>query len=411
MFEEFDGRLDNVVTRIRMNSSGHTTWLAPFVFLTSCKIDVSDFPFDEQNCNLKFSSWVYPGTKINLTGMGNQYALLAEKKVDNGEWEVISIPIKRNVRYYEAVPDEPYPDMNFVIHLKRRSLFYIVNLVIPNFLITLLAFFSFFIPVECGERISFIITVLLSMTVFLLLVAESIPPTSDAVPVISIYFTASIVEVSLALIATGISLRVNYSYLFGNKRMSPRLKRLLFGTLGPKLGFNTSSFVKFRGRREVVERERNGGFYNFWRTFRKRRKSSLEVEEEQKMNTISQVEMTIPNGGQRKHKPLSSTFSSSSDENSDSFCSCSAVHSQDRTTASNTAANSVSREYKASEMNAISEGVSLVARTLQNNDIAAREALECKMVAAIVDRTFMFLFVALFSISSLIILLLPHMRT
>lgn len=47
----------------------------------------------------------------------------------------------------------------------------------------MVALLSFFLPPESGEKISLGITVLLSLTVFLLLVAETMPPTS-AVPVV-----------------------------------------------------------------------------------------------------------------------------------------------------------------------------------------------------------------------------------
>lgn len=405
VFEEFDGRLDNVVTRIEMFHNGRSLWLAPFVFLTSCKIDVSNFPFDEQTCILKFSSWVYSGKKLNLTGMGNKTAFLSDKRVSNGEWEVVSIPVVRQVRFYEALPDVPYPEMIFKIHLKRRSLFYIVNLVIPNFLITLLAFFSFFIPAECGERISFIITVLLSMTVFLLLVAENIPPTSDAVPVISVFFTASIVEVSLALIATGVTLRINYSYLFGKRHLSPKFKRFLFKTLGPTLAVDTSSVIETK-EKEDVKQERKA-FRDFRKAFRRRRKRSSGEEGELGMNSLS-VETAKPNGGSRAVRYIPSMSSSSSEENDDSYCSCSGFFSQEKVNRGATAADV---EYRTNELSVIAEGVNVIARVFEDQNNDSKRALECKMAASVVDRAFMCLFVLVFIVSSITIMLLPLTRT
>ena len=158
--------MDNVKTRIRVNSTGHCYWAAPFIFKTSCHFNVRDFPFDEQQCKLKFGSWNLHKGLLDLVPKRN-LAPVAKEKVENGEWNVTSIQIKRSEDEYACCPDEKYTDVTFFINLKRRSLFYTYNLIIPNFLIALLAFFSFYIPVECGERISFVITVLLSMTVFL----------------------------------------------------------------------------------------------------------------------------------------------------------------------------------------------------------------------------------------------------
>ncbi|EDO37424.1 predicted protein, partial [Nematostella vectensis] len=209
IIQDFDGRLDHTNTRVRITSSGMTYWSMPFVVVTLCTINVSDFPFDTQQCKLTFGSWQHDGNEINLINDRKQ-ALLAKTRVKNGEWQIQNITVDRRVVYYQCCPGQPYPEVGFIVNMKRKSLFYFVNLLLPNILICLLAFFSFFIPVECGERISFVITVLLSMTVFMLLVADSIPPTSEAVPLIGIFYSASMIEVFLALIATGISLKINY---------------------------------------------------------------------------------------------------------------------------------------------------------------------------------------------------------
>lgn len=236
------------MTRVRLSHNGFTYWAAPFIFKTLCKINVADFPFDTQICKLTFGSWQYNGNEVNIIN-SKKIGSIASTRVENGEWEVLKVLIERKEVFYKCCPNQPYPEISFIIHMKRRPLFYVVNLVLPNILISLLAFFSFFIPVECGERISFVITVLLSMTVFMLLVAESIPPTSDAVPVIGIYYTFSIFEVFLALLATGVSLKINYSYMFGDG-LSPRLRKILFNVIGPCFGFDVAKLLD-QGKKET----------------------------------------------------------------------------------------------------------------------------------------------------------------
>ena len=63
-------------------------------------------------------------------------------------------------------------------------MFYVFNMILPCFLITLVALLGFYIPNDSGEKVSMGITTLLSMTVFLMLVAENMPPTSDVLPLI-----------------------------------------------------------------------------------------------------------------------------------------------------------------------------------------------------------------------------------
>ena len=34
------------------------------IFMSSCPIDITWFPFDDQNCEMKFGSWTYNGFKV-----------------------------------------------------------------------------------------------------------------------------------------------------------------------------------------------------------------------------------------------------------------------------------------------------------------------------------------------------------
>ena len=59
-----------------------------------------------------------------------------------------------------------------------------------------LSLLSFFLPSEAGERITLVITNMLALTVFMLIVADILPATSEVVPLISVYFTSILIEVS-----------------------------------------------------------------------------------------------------------------------------------------------------------------------------------------------------------------------
>ncbi len=59
-------------------------------------------------------------------------------------------------------------------------------MILPSVLITIVGFLGFVIPPDSGEKVSMGVTTLLSMTVFLQVVADSMPPNSDNVPLIGI---------------------------------------------------------------------------------------------------------------------------------------------------------------------------------------------------------------------------------
>ena len=101
----------------------------------------------------------------------------------NSEWKLIKLHAKRNVVYYSCCA-EPYPDVTYTIQMRRKPLFYVFNMILPCMLITLVALLGFYIPSDSGEKVTMGITTLLSMTVFLMLVAENMPPTSDVLPLV-----------------------------------------------------------------------------------------------------------------------------------------------------------------------------------------------------------------------------------
>lgn len=381
--------MDNIKTRIRVRYDGYCYWAAPFIFKTSCPFDVRDFPFDVQQCELKFGSWQFHMGQLDLIRK-REVAPLAKERVDNGEWNITTIKVKKNVIVYACCPDEKYPDITFTINLQRRSLFYTYNLIIPNFLIALLAFFSFYIPVECGERISFVITVLLSMTVFLLLVAESIPPTSEAVPVIGLYYTSSMIEVALALVATGISLKVYYSYLYG-KGLSPRLRRFLFDRLAPFLYIDT----KLAGG---TERPKNKSCNPF--SFLKKLKHESTHNSDISMYSVAENPGKLANGvansEKNEAKLLSVDIRTTPGLNNELLEPTIELPGQELRQRSK-------RASMTSELQTITSAV-------KDQKDSEKQAAECRIAAAIVDRAFMVLFVLVFCVSTIVILLLPFTR-
>ena len=77
---------------------------------------------------------------------------------------------------------EHYVDVTVVLRIQRRALYFYFNLVLPCGIISAMALVVFTLPVECGEKMGLSVTIVLSLTVFMMVVAETVPRTSDAVP-------------------------------------------------------------------------------------------------------------------------------------------------------------------------------------------------------------------------------------
>jgi hypothetical protein len=130
--------------------------------------------------------------------------------IKNGEWDIIDVKTKRHEDFYPCCA-EPYPSIIFTVRVRRRMLYYVSNLIVPCAVIAALAFLSFYLPVDSGERISLVITVLLAMTVYMLMVSNSMPPTSEVIPLIGKYYLAVMIEIALCLVATCITIRWHHN--------------------------------------------------------------------------------------------------------------------------------------------------------------------------------------------------------
>lgn len=123
-----DESSDSMETNVVLRYDGQIMWDSPAITKSSCVVDVAYFPFDDQRCNLTFGSWTYNGNQVDITN-GLDSGDLSDF-VENVEWEVHGMPATKNVITYGCCSD-PYPDVTYTLILKRRSSFYIFNLLIP----------------------------------------------------------------------------------------------------------------------------------------------------------------------------------------------------------------------------------------------------------------------------------------
>lgn len=126
-------------------------------------------------------------------------------------------------------------DITFKMTMRRKTLFYTVNLIIPCVALTFLTVLVFYLPSDSGEKVNvemfsnifrhwiinwrksltkvtLCISILVSLTVFFLLLAEIIPPTSLAVPLLGKYLLFTMILVSLSVWTTVCVLNIHFRY-------------------------------------------------------------------------------------------------------------------------------------------------------------------------------------------------------
>lgn len=199
------------------------SWIPPGILKISCEIDITWFPFDDQSCYLKFGSWTFHEGALDLQSNADGIGL--GDYIESGEWRLMSAPVKRKVKYYDCCP-EAYPTLTFYLNIRRRTLYFGINLILPSFLMSLMTILGFILPPDACEKITLEITVLLSVCVFLSFVSNITPPTSETIPLLGLFFFCSLVLVSLSVIFSVIVLNLHFR-TSSTHSMSPLVKAAL----------------------------------------------------------------------------------------------------------------------------------------------------------------------------------------
>ncbi|XP_060564948.1 neuronal acetylcholine receptor subunit alpha-3-like [Ruditapes philippinarum] len=210
--------------------------MIPTVKLKS-SVDITYYPYDKQKCEIHIASWGYTDNEVALE-TPNVPVNLADFET-HGEWEITSSSTV--ITYIVETLDDgtvrQFPEIQFLLFLgycfvsniqhvkkiiqkcllsilfskiryislffsERRSGYYNLNVIMPIILTSLLVALTFIVPVECGEKLSYILTVFLSLAVLLTLVADSMPSTSITTSVLGLYLALVTVLSAVGILIT-----------------------------------------------------------------------------------------------------------------------------------------------------------------------------------------------------------------
>ncbi|XP_075260606.1 neuronal acetylcholine receptor subunit alpha-10-like [Convolutriloba macropyga] len=171
-----------------VSHDGHVTlWPRPLILQSNCPIDVLYFPFDIQNCTLKFSSWAYNVQQLKIVTTSGIHL---SSYIPSTEWELIHA--QAVIEYNPFDEEGGYSFVQFQLRIQRKSLYYIVNLILPCIMLSLVMLFGQYLPCNSGDaKVQLGTALFTSMCVFLLLVGTMMPP-SDVQPLLGVYYCATL---------------------------------------------------------------------------------------------------------------------------------------------------------------------------------------------------------------------------
>lgn len=214
-------------TSLLVYNSGDVLWVPPAQLSVFCELDMTYWPYDTQNCSLKFGSWTHHGFSLALDLAASPHEI--EQIVENPEWKVTNASSRKEDKIYSCC-EEPYPTVTFFIQIERRSATYSAVVFTPATVIVLMILVAFWLPAASGEKVvvNGIVAIIISM--FMLYFAHQLPLMAFRTPLVVKFYTHSLVLVACSFIVSTIVLCCAKS---SHTRAVPKiLKNLTDGCLG-----------------------------------------------------------------------------------------------------------------------------------------------------------------------------------
>lgn len=171
---------------------------------TGCDVDISQYPFDTQNCAIKIGTWYSVDEKIKLERKSDKLDL--DNYSPNEEWDIVF----SNVTEIPVEDELNFTDLKFSMVIDRRPLFYLYSTVLPILLLSVLNMVCFVVPVESGEKIGMTMAIFLTFAVFMSMISSNIPRSSEHVFKFGIFMTMHLLMSGLTIIVEVLVTNIYY---------------------------------------------------------------------------------------------------------------------------------------------------------------------------------------------------------
>ncbi|XP_076448662.1 acetylcholine receptor subunit beta-type unc-29-like [Babylonia areolata] len=163
--------------------------------VTLCTMDHSEFPYDTQQCGFILES---PSGSCNVI---LNFVIMDQSDAANlilkSDWLLVSV---EHVEIYSTTEMTYFPSMQ--LQLQRRTVYFTVCLVLPMVVTSYMNSLVFLLPVQCGEKVSFLVSLFVSTSIFISFFQEMMPRGLSTVPTTMKLLLGVLAESLLVLLAT-----------------------------------------------------------------------------------------------------------------------------------------------------------------------------------------------------------------
>uniref|UniRef100_UPI0037E77518 5-hydroxytryptamine receptor 3A-like n=1 Tax=Semicossyphus pulcher TaxID=241346 RepID=UPI0037E77518 len=160
----------------------------------NCEVNLFNYPFAGDECPVAIQTW-------NADGCGTSLEFYYLKVVDgtHGDWQTTYVSLEK-----QSI------SRNYIkVGLSVKYLNPFITLMLPSILIVLADVVSFALPLKGGERNCFKVTLVLSFTMFLIILNDMLPGDSQCSPIIRTHFCICLVflvfSMLVSMVLTGLA--------------------------------------------------------------------------------------------------------------------------------------------------------------------------------------------------------------
>ncbi|CAG9863122.1 unnamed protein product [Phyllotreta striolata] len=217
-------------TRCVISHLGVVMCVPPIHLDALCVPNLSKYPFDTQECQLRLGSWMHKGEEIDVKVDKNMVS--TTDLIPNGEWEILSHSTVRHKGVYACCPNSTYPSVDVTFTIKRLAGSHAATAVIPTIVLVILTICLLSLSPVDKERMILAYVNLLAHFLQVQYIGWQLPLKGDNMPLIIVFSRDSLLLAMFALLFTLV-----FRSLLAKKTMPPGwVSSIVSGVLACKPG-------------------------------------------------------------------------------------------------------------------------------------------------------------------------------
>ncbi|XP_027059692.1 glycine receptor subunit alpha-4-like, partial [Pocillopora damicornis] len=242
---------------VRIFPDGSVLVITKNTLTMDCYMDLRNFPFDVQKCNLTLESFGFTTKDVVYKWVSTDSSEAVEKDpgLTTSEFDIGPIRIFESTTMYKT---GLFSGLKMELNFQRRSIYYLIQIYVPSAMIVVLSWISFWIDNQSiPARTALGITTVLAMTTLLFGVQSSLPSV-PYIKAVDLFMIVSFAAVFVALVEFAV---VNYTSMREKEQKESRATKNKY-TVNPEVVMLNFRNLSYEGDGKGEHHMQNGVVHN-----------------------------------------------------------------------------------------------------------------------------------------------------